>query len=329
MASTPCPTLEDYNSLLDPSLANYFSNPRIRSHLKKIGLINRKGELRSETEILAYNAEIKQKSQFNDLLSRAIFLKAAELDRQRQHELKKLSNEFEKKERVRKARESKNKMDYTKALSAKFYVDDGIEDDEEEDSPHDATAQDEVKLTLPHAVPVPDGDQVYSMAKLMHQKKIMSPYLNDGSRPNTVGGHALPTLVHDRVQAKIYGSGGASKFKRRPTSNASRASYIMGPKKSVTISSINRLARSKLPGIDKAEKKVAKNKRAGSAKVKVSKLQRPDSGVESASPVKEQSVRSSTPTKQHSRSSSSSSSHKDVQIKIEDTEPATKSCNRV
>ena len=114
MASTPCPILEDYNSLLDPNLANYFSNPRIKRHLKKIGLINGKGELRSETEILQFNAEIKQKKQLNDLLSRAIILKAADLDRQRQHEMKKLQNEFEKKERVRKAREAKNKMDYGK-----------------------------------------------------------------------------------------------------------------------------------------------------------------------------------------------------------------------
>merc|ERR1711979_121620 len=75
---------------LDPNLANYFSNPTIRRHLKKIGLINRRGELRTETEILQFNAEIKQKKQLNDLLSRAIILKAADLDRQRQHEMKKL-----------------------------------------------------------------------------------------------------------------------------------------------------------------------------------------------------------------------------------------------
>merc|ERR1711920_144444 len=144
----------------------------IRRHLKKIGLINRRGELRTETEILQFNAEIKQKKQLNDLLSRAIILKAADLDRQRQHEMKKLMNEEEKKERVRKAREAKNKMDYTKILSAKFYTD-AEEEHEEIDSGKD---EEEVKLT--------------------QQKKVMSPYIADG-RPSTVGHHALPTLVHD------------------------------------------------------------------------------------------------------------------------------------
>merc|ERR1712178_361493 len=192
----------------------------------------------------------------NDLLSRAIILKAADLDRQRQHEMKKLQNEEDKRERVRKAREAKNKMDYTKTLSAKFYTD--AEEEEEADS---GKEEEEVKLTLRTAIPIPEGDQVYSMSKLMQQKKVMSPYIADG-RPSTVGHHALPTLVHDRVQAKIYGAGGASKFKRRPTSNSSRASYTLGPKKSVTISSINRLARSKLPGIEKQKpkKKTKKSK---------------------------------------------------------------------
>ena len=111
----------------------------------------------------------------------------------------------------------------TKTLSAKFYTD--AEEEEEADS---GKEEEEVKLTLPTAIPIPEGDQVYSMSKLMQQKKVMSPYIADG-RPSTVGHHALPTLVHDRVQAKIYGAGGASKFKRRPTSNSSRASYTLGP----------------------------------------------------------------------------------------------------
>jgi hypothetical protein len=238
--------LEDYNSLLDPNLAQYFSSPVIKRHLRKIGLINRKGELRSETEIGQFNAEIQQKNQFNDLLSRAIILKAAELDRQRQHEMKKLQNEIEKKERVRKARDGKNKMDYTKILSAKFYTEGEDEDCIESDH------EEEVTLTFPTGIPMPEGDQVYSMSKLMQQKKVMSPYISDG-RPNTVGHHALPTLVHDRVQARIYGSG--KKYQKRPTSNQNRASYTMGPKKSVTISSINRLARSKLPALEKPAKK--------------------------------------------------------------------------
>lgn len=321
MASTPCPMLEDYNSLLDPNLAQYFSSPIIKRHLRKIGLINRKGELRSETEIVQFNAEIKQKSQFNDLLSRAIILKAAELDRQRQHEMKKLQNEFEKKERVKKARDGKNKMDYTKILSAKFYTE-GEDEDYIEIDDH----EEEVTLTLPIAIPMPEGDQVYSMSKLMQQKKVMSPYIADG-RPNTVGHHALPTLVHDRVQARIYGSG--KKYQKRPTSNQSRASFTMGPKKSVTISSINRLARSKLPALEKQPPRKGKKKSKKSQQA-VKTPESVDSGHESVKaesvkadsekaelieeliqaeniePVRE--VRSSTPTKSSSKSSRKNSS---------------------
>jgi len=324
MASTPCPMLEDYNSLLDPNLAQYFSSPVIKRHLRKIGLINRKGELRSETEIVQFNAEVKQKSQFNDLLSRAIILKAAELDRQRQHEMKKLQNEFEKKERVKKARDGKNKMDYTKILSAKFYT-----EGEDEDYIETDVHEEEVTLTFPIAISMPEGDQVYSMSKLMQQKKVMSPYIADG-RPNTVGHHALPTLVHDRVQARIYGSG--KNYQKRPTSNQSRASYTMGPKKSVTISSINRLARSKLPALEKPPKKSKKKSKkqqaekaqesvdsghesvkAESEKAKSEKAESEKAELieelikaENIEPARE--VRSSTPTKSSSKSSRKSSS---------------------
>jgi len=319
MASTPCPMLEDYNSLLDPNLAQYFSSPVIKRHLRKIGLINRKGELRSETEIVQFNAEVKQKSQFNDLLSRAIILKAAELDRQRQHEMKKLQNDFEKKERVKKARDGKNKMDYTKILSAKFYT-----EGEDEDYIETDVHEEEVTLTFPIAISMPEGDQVYSMSKLMQQKKVMSPYIADG-RPNTVGHHALPTLVHDRVQARIYGSG--KNYQKRPTSNQSRASYTMGPKKSVTISSINRLARSKLPALEKPPKKSKKKSKKQQA---VKTPESVDSGHESVKAESEKAesekaelieelikaeniepareVRSSTPTKSSSKSSRKSSS---------------------
>jgi len=324
MASTPCPMLEDYNSLLDPNLAQYFSSPVIKRHLRKIGLINRKGELRSETEIVQFNAEVKQKSQFNDLLSRAIILKAAELDRQRQHEMKKLQNEFEKKERVKKARDGKNKMDYTKILSAKFYT-----EGEDEDYIETDVHEEEVTLTFPIAISMPEGDQVYSMSKLMQQKKVMSPYIADG-RPNTVGHHALPTLVHDRVQARIYGSG--KNYQKRPTSNQSRASYTMGPKKSVTISSINRLARSKLPALEKPPKK---SKKKSKKQQDVKAQESVDSGHESVKAESEKAesekaesvkaelieelikaeniepareVRSSTPTKSSSKSSRKSSS---------------------
>ena len=230
----------------------------------------------------------------------------------------------------------------TKTLSAKFYTD--AEEEEEADS---GKEEEEVKLTLPTAIPIPEGDQVYSMSKLMQQKKVMSPYIADG-RPSTVGHHALPTLVHDRVQAKIYGAGGASKFKRRPTSNSSRASYTLGPKKSVTISSINRLARSKLPGIEKQKPK--KKVKSATKSRPVEKPSTADSGHESlkADSIKNQPredvVRSSTPTKSErissaskkskskSKSSSSSSSSsrssskkstkeeikEDIQVKIEE-----------
>ena len=154
--------------------------------------------LRTEPEIAEYNDTKQKKRELNDLLSRAIVLKAAELDRHRQYEVKKQRNEEEKMARVAKVRASKNRMDYTKTLTANFYVEpyEGEEeegeyiegrdsrsssDGEEEEEEHraDPLNASSVKLTLPHSVRVPETMQVISMAKLM-QKKVISPYLMHG-----------------------------------------------------------------------------------------------------------------------------------------------------
>ena len=37
--------LTHYNSLIDINLQGYYSKPLVRDHLKKVGLINRKGEI--------------------------------------------------------------------------------------------------------------------------------------------------------------------------------------------------------------------------------------------------------------------------------------------
>merc|ERR1712066_849446 len=137
---------------------------------------------------------------------------------------------------------------------------DGEEEEEHRADPLNASS---VKLTLPHSVRVPETMQVISMAKLM-QKKVISPYLMHGDG-GADSAHGLPSLVHDRVRAKVYAP---SKLQARPTSSGSRTGHVMVPKKSVTVASINRLARSKLPGIGEAEKERMEQKAGRKTKKK-------------------------------------------------------------
>ena len=121
MASRPCNTLERYNSLLDPNLQGYFSGSKIRKHLKKSGLISKNGTLRTQAEIDEFNHKYESKRQLNNLLAKAIVMKAAELDRQKIFEEKKIRLEMEKKQKVMNARAKKQRPSFTKTVSAKFY----------------------------------------------------------------------------------------------------------------------------------------------------------------------------------------------------------------
>ena len=102
-----------------------------------------------------------------------------------------------------------------------------------------ANTYDNVRITLPRAVKKPDFDQIYSMTKLL-ERKVISPYVS--SKSTKIEGE-LPTLVHDRVQAKIYGS--------KPKNDNFR--NVTPKKTAVKIKDINRLARSKLPNIRQLE----------------------------------------------------------------------------
>jgi len=121
MASKPCNTLERYNSLLDPNLQGYFSGSKIRKHLKKSGLISKTGTLRTQAEIDEFNQKYESKRQLNNLLAKAIVMKAAELDRQKIFEEKKIRIEMEKKQKVLDARARKQRPSFTKTVSAKFF----------------------------------------------------------------------------------------------------------------------------------------------------------------------------------------------------------------
>jgi len=260
MASRPCGTLESYNSLLDPHLAAYFSGTKVRKHLKKSGLVTKNGLLRSQTEIDEFNKRYESKKQLNDLLATAIVMKASELDRHKTFEHKKQIVEMEKRQRVLDAKARKQRPAYTKSVSAKFYKEVEVEDYEEAsieegESPNSTInsknkydAYDNVKITLPKAVQKPDFDQIYSMTKLL-ERKVISPYITNNGNKKREGD--FPTLVHDRVQAKIYGARPKSKsFVPKPQ-----------PKKTVKIKDINRLARSKLPNIRKLEEEKTKQKK--------------------------------------------------------------------
>merc|ERR1712076_358565 len=119
MSSTPS-YLESYNSILDPSLSTYFDNNKKKQHLRKIGLLDKNYNIRSEPEIEEYNNRITQKKSTNDLISRAIVMRAAELDRQRDFEYKKQLLEDEKRKSVDKIKSKRNRPVFTKKLGASF-----------------------------------------------------------------------------------------------------------------------------------------------------------------------------------------------------------------
>ena len=122
------------------------------------------------------------------------------------------------------------------------YESERSQSDSEEASPDvtmNTNTYDNVRITLPRAVKKPDFDQIYSMTKLL-ERKVISPYVS--SKSANIEGE-LPTLVHDRVQAKIYGS--------KPKNDSFKT--VTPKKTAVKIKDINRLARSKLPNIRQLE----------------------------------------------------------------------------
>ncbi|CAF3621989.1 unnamed protein product [Rotaria sp. Silwood1] len=81
-------SLATYNSLADPHLQSYFSNERIRSHLKHAGLISGRGEIISEGEYRSKLARRDHAKHVRHVLAENIVNRAIDMERTRQSEIK-------------------------------------------------------------------------------------------------------------------------------------------------------------------------------------------------------------------------------------------------
>uniref|UniRef100_T1IPG0 DUF4590 domain-containing protein n=1 Tax=Strigamia maritima TaxID=126957 RepID=T1IPG0_STRMM len=100
--------LGNYNSLLDDNLAEYFSNPRIRRHLIRAGLIRQNGELVSPQDYKSRVLEEQRWLASQAFLARAIVQRALDLEFSRRAHLQTKLEEIirlELVERVRSARQ--------------------------------------------------------------------------------------------------------------------------------------------------------------------------------------------------------------------------------
>ncbi|CAD5123907.1 DgyrCDS12214 [Dimorphilus gyrociliatus] len=96
--------LSAYNSLLDPHLAGYFSNDKMRRHLRRSGLITRNGNIISENSYRINMAKKEHKKHVRDLLAQAIVHKTLDVERNRQVLVKKKLEEISKIELVRRVK---------------------------------------------------------------------------------------------------------------------------------------------------------------------------------------------------------------------------------
>ncbi|CAF0845811.1 unnamed protein product [Adineta steineri] len=78
----------NYNPLIDPHLKSYFSKERIQSHLKHAGLVNRRGEILSDSEYRLKLARQEQKKHVRQMLAENIVYRAIDMERSRQAELR-------------------------------------------------------------------------------------------------------------------------------------------------------------------------------------------------------------------------------------------------
>ncbi|XP_033727333.1 F-actin-monooxygenase MICAL3-like isoform X10 [Pecten maximus] len=101
--------LATYNSLTDKNLAGYFSNVRMRRHLRKSGLISTRGKIVSENQYRLNMARKEHKKHVKDLLSQAIVHKTLDLERTRQVEIKRKLEEIGKIELVRRVRATRGR----------------------------------------------------------------------------------------------------------------------------------------------------------------------------------------------------------------------------
>ncbi|CAF2938466.1 unnamed protein product [Rotaria sp. Silwood2] len=105
-------TLATYNSLADPHLQCYFSNERIRSHLRHAGLISRRGEIVPDSEYRVKLARRDHKKHVRQMLAENIVHRAIDMERARQAELKRQLDMVSKSALVHSVKESRRRGGY-------------------------------------------------------------------------------------------------------------------------------------------------------------------------------------------------------------------------
>ncbi|XP_067046669.1 glutamate-rich protein 3-like isoform X2 [Acropora muricata] len=101
--------LASYNSLQDKHLAGYFSNSRMKRHLRKSGLVTKRGTIIDEKTYRLNMAKKEHRKHVRDLLATAIVHKTLDIERVRQYEIRKRLDEAYKVELVRRVKEARTR----------------------------------------------------------------------------------------------------------------------------------------------------------------------------------------------------------------------------
>ncbi|CAF2961367.1 unnamed protein product [Rotaria sp. Silwood2] len=102
-------SLATYNSLADPNLQSFFSNERIRSHLRHAGLISGRGEIISEGEYRSRLVQREHVKHVRHMLAENIVNRAVDMERTRQAEAKRQYEMIAKAALVNNIKESKKR----------------------------------------------------------------------------------------------------------------------------------------------------------------------------------------------------------------------------
>ncbi|XP_029139424.1 glutamate-rich protein 3 [Protobothrops mucrosquamatus] len=100
--------LANYNSLTDKHLTGYFSNTRIRRHLRRSGLISRSGRIISDKEYRLNAMKKDHQKYIRECLAQAIFHKALDMERHHQGDIKRKLESSARRERIQRTKEEGN-----------------------------------------------------------------------------------------------------------------------------------------------------------------------------------------------------------------------------
>ncbi|XP_075262216.1 glutamate-rich protein 3-like isoform X2 [Convolutriloba macropyga] len=120
MSSSEAGPLANYNSLTDKHLCGFFRNARTQRHLRRMGLITKRGEVVSEEMFRISHARREHKKHVRELLAQAIVHKTLDLERTRQIQIRNRLEDMAKRElveRVKSERSMKGDEDVLSLMS--------------------------------------------------------------------------------------------------------------------------------------------------------------------------------------------------------------------